>query len=81
MRDEIKSTKITIYENKATGISAVHRGSNVNGMAFNLDYIADRDYLLAQKIIKIYDEAVALPEMPNSFLETENIGQSMAGKL
>lgn len=62
MRHEVKSTKITIYEDKATGVSAVHTGANCNGLAFNLDYIADRDVHLASKLYELYMDARDLPE-------------------
>ncbi len=51
-----KSTKITIYEDKATGISSASHGSNVTAMVFNMDLIAPIKPILAVQIMQLYDE-------------------------
>ena len=51
-----KSTKITIYEDKATGISSASHGSNVTAVVFNMDLIAPIKPILAVQIMKLYDE-------------------------
>jgi len=51
-----KSTKITIYEDKATGISSASYGSNVTAMVFNMGLIAPIKPILAVQIIQLYDE-------------------------
>lgn len=50
-------TKITIKSDRATGIASVHGTANINGMAFNLDYIAEKDAHLAQKLMELYEQA------------------------
>lgn len=57
MRSGIKSTKITIYEDKATGIASSYNGANLNGMAFNLGFIAEKDPELAQLLMDYYERA------------------------
>ena len=62
------TTKITIKSNRATGMSAVHKSSNINGMAFNLDYIAEKDSDLALKLMDMYARAKGLEKLNTTTL-------------
>lgn len=52
-----KTTKLTIHENRATGITSSAFGSNINAMGFNLLFIASKNPRLAVEIMKLYAEA------------------------
>ena len=56
MSDEYQ-TKITIKEDKATGMASSMAGANLDGVAFNLVYISNINIHLAQKIFKLYEQA------------------------
>lgn len=59
MSDTVE-TKITLKSDRATGIAVVHQSANINGMAFNLDYISEKDAHLAQKLMELYEQARGL---------------------
>lgn len=52
-----KSTRLTIREDRPTGISSSAFGSNVNAMGFNILFIASKNPRLAVEIMKLYAEA------------------------
>lgn len=52
-----KTTKLTIYENRATGITSSAFGSNINAMGFNLLFIASKNPKLAVEIMELYAKA------------------------
>lgn len=56
----LMQTKITIKDNLATGISSVHNGANINGLAFNLDHISKVNTELAKKLVELYEVARGL---------------------
>ena len=53
-------TKITLKSDRATGISATHNGANINGMAFNVDYIAQMSMDMAESIMSLYEAVRSL---------------------
>lgn len=46
-----------IRSDKATGIASSWNGANLSGMAFNLEYIAEKDSELAQILMDAYERA------------------------
>lgn len=64
-----KETHIKLKANKATGIASMSGGSNINGIAFNVDFIAEKDPALAVDLLDNYEKASALspsdPEHPD----------------
>lgn len=60
----IKQTKIGLRSDRATGLSYVGSGANINGLAFNLDYITEKDGVLAKTLMNLYDRASNLEELP-----------------
>ena len=56
MSDE-KATQIVIKSGKPTGLSSRAFGANIDGVAFNLEYIASKNPTLAAQIAKNYKEA------------------------
>ncbi len=62
MQYDVKTTKLTLKTTKATGISSSHHGSNIDGMGFNISFIALRRPNLAVKVIELYKEAYAIQE-------------------
>ena len=64
-----KSTKITVYEDKATGIASPLHGSNVAVLAFNIGFIVHRKPALAVQIMKLYNAAQSIqkddPQAPD----------------
>ena len=60
MSDTVQ-TKITLKQDRATGISATHNGSNINGVAFNIDYISEEISVhLATALMELYSLARSL---------------------
>jgi hypothetical protein len=59
---DAKSTKLSIHEDRPTGLASSAHGSNVNAMGFNLLFIAARNPKLAIEIMKLYTEARKLQE-------------------
>lgn len=57
MSETITQTKIMIRSDKATGIASSWNGANLSGMAFNLEYIAEKDSELAQILMDAYERA------------------------
>lgn len=68
MNDD-KETHIKLKSNKATGIASTTGGANINGIGFNVDFIAEKDPALAVDILNRYEKASALspsdPEHPD----------------
>jgi len=66
MSEEITS-KLTLKENKSTGISNESHDSNVSGLGFNIVFIALRNPVLAVKIMELYKAATSiLPDDPKA---------------
>jgi hypothetical protein len=59
---DAKSTKLSIHEDRPTGLASSSHGSNVNAMGFNLLFIAARNPKLAIEIMRLYAEARKLQE-------------------
>jgi hypothetical protein len=59
---DAKSTKLSIREDRPTGLASSAHGSNVNALGFNLLFIAARNPKLAIEIMKLYAEARKLQE-------------------
>lgn len=78
-----KESQITIKSDKAAGISSRAHGANIDGVAFNLEFIASKNPVLATTIMKLYEEAAALsaddPSHPDEDydLALENIRKSL----
>lgn len=58
--DKPKATKITLYEDRTTGISSSLKGANIDGIAFNVMLIARKDSDLAIKLLGLYELAKQL---------------------
>jgi hypothetical protein len=58
--DEVTETHITIKSDKPTGLSSRAYGAKLDGVAFNLAFIAAKNPTLATEILRSYKEAVAL---------------------
>ena len=56
----MKTTRITLHEDQPTGISSTTFKANIDGYAFNMGYIQDRDPELALELVKIYERASKL---------------------
>lgn len=57
MSNEVKKTKITIQSDRAVGNSSIENGSNLEGVAFNIQYVANKDVHLANEIVRLFREA------------------------
>lgn len=57
-----KSTKLTIHEDRPTGISSSAFHSNIDAMGFNILFIASKKPKLAVEIMKLYEEARKIRE-------------------
>lgn len=55
-----RQTKIKLIANYATGISSSAAGANIDGLAFNMEYIAKRNPALARTLVQLYEEAKKL---------------------
>ena len=55
-----KTTKVTLYEDRPTGISSRMYGANLDVIGFNVDFIASRDPNLAVQLMQLYYEAVEI---------------------
>lgn len=63
-------TNISIKSGKSTGIAGAAMGANLNGIAFNIDFIASKNPTLAIAIMELYEKAIAIKEdTPTSPLE------------
>lgn len=60
MRDDVKSTKVTLYEDLPTGISSSFKGANIDSVAFNINYITNKNPMLAKQILHFYGKAKEL---------------------
>ena len=60
--DESQETRIILKAGKAVGISSRAYGSNIDGVAFNLDFIVSKNPVLATTILSLLKEASALSE-------------------
>jgi hypothetical protein len=54
---DIKSTKLTIREDKPTAIASSSHDANINAVGYNVLFVAQRDPKLGVEILKIYDKA------------------------
>ncbi len=59
---DTKSTKLSIREDRPTGLASSAHGSNVNAVGFNLFFIATRNPKLAIEIMKLYAQARLIQE-------------------
>lgn len=55
-----KKTKISITEDFPVSFSSTVYGANLNGVAFNIEYIMYRDPVMAAKITKLSSQAQKL---------------------
>lgn len=55
--DESKSSQIKVNQDAPTGISSLVHGANVDAVAFNISFIANKNPTLALQIMKLYNEA------------------------
>jgi hypothetical protein len=58
--DDVTQTEITIKSDKPTGLSSRAYGAKLDGVAFNLAFIASKNPTLATAILNSYKEAAAL---------------------
>lgn len=54
--DDIKKTDISIRSDKAAGISSQAHGANIDGVAFNINLIAEKKPAKAVEILDLYKE-------------------------
>ncbi len=59
---DVKSTKLSVREDRPTAIASSSHNANVNAMAFNIIFIALRNPKLALEVMRLYDEAHKLQE-------------------
>ncbi|MGB3945987.1 MAG: hypothetical protein WBK76_04075 [Candidatus Saccharimonadales bacterium] len=66
---DVSESHITLKDGKATGVSSRAHGANIDGVGFNLGFIAEKNPVLATTILNNYKEASALsstdPEHPD----------------
>lgn len=66
---DASESQVTLKDGKATGVSSRAHGANIDGVAFNLGFIAEKNPVLATNILNNYKEASALsptdPEHPD----------------
>lgn len=66
---EAKSTKLSLREDRPTAISSSAHGSNLDGVGFNIAFIAVRNPKLAVEILELYALAAKInetdPEAPD----------------
>lgn len=55
--DEQKMTQIQLKDTSPTGISSRAEGANIDGLAFNITFIASRNPMLAVELLKLYEKA------------------------
>ena len=60
--DEASETQITIKSDRPIGISSRAHGAKLDGVAFNIAFIASKNPTLATAILRSYKEAAALVE-------------------
>lgn len=51
---DIKSTKLTIRDDRPTAISSSAHGANIDALGFNLTFLSTRNPKLAVEILKLY---------------------------
>ena len=66
-----KRTKITVRSDYPTSVATTSFGSNINCIAFNLDYIGKRDIDMVQKLKDMYEEALKVKDQ--TVKEFENV--------
>lgn len=49
-----KQTKLTIREDRPTGLASSGQGSNVDAIGFNITFLALRNPRLAIEVVKLY---------------------------
>lgn len=54
------STRIALKQDKATGINQPEGNAGIQGVAFNISFIASKNPALAATILKNYKEAFAI---------------------
>jgi len=54
----IKSTKLTIREDRPTAIGSSTQRSNLNAIGFNLTFLSVRNPKLAIEVLKLYDRVI-----------------------
>lgn len=60
-----KKTDISIYSDKATGISSRAHGANIDAIVFNIDLVAEKKPTKAAEILGLYKELKDVtPETP-----------------
>lgn len=60
--DKVSATQITIKADRPIGISSRAHGAKLDGVAFNIAFIASKNPTLATAILQLYKEAAALTE-------------------
>jgi hypothetical protein len=58
--DSTKVTKITIRSDFSTSCSSRQHGANLNAYGFNMDFIAERNPILALELLRLWRQASAL---------------------
>jgi hypothetical protein len=59
---DTKSTKLSIREDRPTGISSSAHGSNLDAVGFNLAFLAAHNPKLAIEVLKLYSLASKVSE-------------------
>jgi hypothetical protein len=67
----IKSTKLTIREDRSTAIGSSTQRSNLNAIGFNLTFLSIRNPKLAIEALKLYDRAVKVSKNDPSVPEED----------
>ena len=63
-------THISIKSGKSTGIASIATGANLNGIAFNIDFIASKNPTIAVDVMELFEKANAIKEdTPKSPIE------------
>lgn len=52
----MSSTKVTLRDDRATGLSSTFAGANLDSIAFNLSFISKYDADMAKRLMSIYEE-------------------------
>ena len=58
----MKSTKLTIREDRPTAIGSSAHKSNLNVIGFNITFLAPRNPKLAVEVLKLYDRAIKVSQ-------------------
>jgi hypothetical protein len=67
----IKSTHLTIREDRPTAIGSSAQRSNLDAIAFNITFLSIRNPKLAIEALKLYARAVKVSENDPSVLEED----------